>query len=182
MENHPGQPVTRNDIAEVIRESVADCAGLDEFADLLDEEKKRSAQTRLGTWLTGRLPQPPPGEGGAFNRRINWKVGTLREMHSRGIWLLDASVHAIYLGNEERIPLEIQNQLHRQWWEGYGRHVVESCGEAKLWVVGRTVHRALGHLHGWQCDGWVYQPTANGVDLERNWPGLLEECRRPVQM
>ena len=126
--------------------------------------------------VTDRLPQPPDGDGLAFTQRLKWRIGTLRKMYQRGIWLLDASVHAIYLGNGYRLPMELKNKLHGQWWEGYGRHVVESCPGAKRWVIGRTVFNALEGLPGWQCDGWVYQPTARGVDPDRNWPGLLDDC------
>jgi hypothetical protein len=123
-----------------------------------------------------RCPQPRREDGAEFDDRMRWKVDTLRELYRMGIWLLDASVHAVYQGNGNRLPSEIQNALHQQWWKGYGRHVVGFCDGAKIWVIGKTVFNCLSSLPGWRCRGWVYQPNASNVDLNHNWPKLLEDC------
>ena len=114
---------------------------------------------------------------------MRWKVDTLREMYRMGIWLLDASVHAIYLRNGRRLPSGIQSSLHQQWWEGYGRHVLDSCDKAKIWVIGGAVFKCLNVLPEWPRCGWIYQPNAANyqsnalkTDLNRNWPQLLEDC------
>ena len=127
--------------------------------------------------VTFRGPQPRQETGDAFNDRMQWKVETLREMHRMGIWLLDASAHAIYRGQGSRLPFEIQNSLHQQWWKGYGRHVLHSCEGAKIWVIGKSVFQCLNSLYDWKCDGWIHQPNARDVDLELNWPQLLANCR-----
>lgn len=36
--------------------------------------------------------------------RLRWKVGTLLALQARGIWLMDASVHALYKPGGERVP------------------------------------------------------------------------------
>ena len=94
-----------------------------------------------------------------------------------GIWLLDASVHAIFLRDETRLPQAIQKILHRQWWQGYGRYVVNLCGQVKIWVIGKTVFNCLNGLPDWRPPGWVYQPNAKDVCLDQNWPQLLEDCK-----
>jgi hypothetical protein len=125
-----------------------------------------------------RCPQPRQEDGAKFNDRMRWKVDTLRELYRMGIWLLDASVHAIYLRNKHRLPAAIQQRLHKQWWEGYGRFLMRACKPSKVWVIGKTVHNCMtrAQFTDWTCRGWVYQPNASGVDLNRNWPQLLEDC------
>jgi hypothetical protein len=132
--------------------------------------------------VTFRCPQPRREDGAVFDQRMRWKVDTLRAMHKIGIWLLDASVHAIFLGRGARLEREIPKSLHQQRWDGYGRHVVDSCREAKIWVIGKTVFDCLSNRRDWRCDGWVYQPNvANFLsnaskNLNHNWPQLLEDC------
>lgn len=45
--------------------------------------------------LTGRKKQPRRSES-SMRARLEWKIGTLKELRNRGIWLLDSSLHAIY--------------------------------------------------------------------------------------
>ena len=129
--------------------------------------------------VTFRGPQPRQENGASFKQRVTWKIETLRELHRRGIWLLDASVHAIYLRHEHRLPDHMKQELHRHWWEGYGRFLLSDCGSPKVWVIGKTVYNCLAEFgfKDWNCRGWVYQPSASGYDPDRNWPGLLDDCR-----
>jgi hypothetical protein len=110
-----------------------------------------------------------------LDNRLAWKIETLREMCRRGIWLLDASAHAIYLGYGQRLSRAIKDELHRQWWDGYGCHVVASCSETKIWVIGKTVFNCLNALPDWRCRGWIYQPN---YDMKTNWQGMLKDCER----
>ncbi len=123
--------------------------------------------------ITGRLPQPLQ-RNEDLDQRLPWNIETLRQMCRQGVWLLDASVHAIYLGYGDRLPPATQRILHRQWWEGYGRCVIEGCHGARIWVIGKTVHKCLQSLPQWECRGWIYQPN---YDTRRNWPELLADCR-----
>ncbi|HEY5909213.1 MAG TPA: hypothetical protein VJA21_01270 [Verrucomicrobiae bacterium] len=122
--------------------------------------------------LTGRGAQPKP-ERADFATRLAWKIDTLRAMCRCGIWLLDASVHAIYLRHGRRLPDAVKAELHRQWWQHYGKRVLESCSGAKVWVIGKTVFNCLQCLAGWRCRGWVYQPN---YDTTTNWPRLMVDC------
>ncbi len=128
--------------------------------------------------VTFRCPQPRREDGMGFDDRMRWKIDTLRQLYRMGIWLLDASVHAIYLRHNLRLPDEVQKKLHSQWWKGYGRFLIEFCNSPPVWVIGKTVRNCLANLENWRCRGWIYQPTARGVDLSRNWPQLLEDCWR----
>jgi hypothetical protein len=95
-----------------------------------------------------------------------------------GIWLLDASVHAVYLGGKRRLPDAMKQEFHKQWWESYGRFLMRTCESAKVWVIGKTVYDCLtdAEFNDWTCRGWVYQPNASGFDLNQNWPQLLDDC------
>ena len=125
-----------------------------------------------------RCPQPRRDDGGNFDDRMRWKVDTLRELYRMGIWLLDGSVHAIFRREQGRLPPEIQQELHKQWWEGYGRYLLSTCESPKVWVIGKKVYDCLSELNfeDWACCGWVYQPNASGVDLNHNWSQFLEDC------
>jgi hypothetical protein len=123
--------------------------------------------------VTGCARCPMGSSRENLDERLRWKIEALRQLCRQGIWLLDAAVHAIYLGYNHRVPPDIQRILHQQWWAGYGRHVIDSCGETKIWVIGKTVFRCLHALPHWRCRGWVYQPNH---DTETNWPNLLDDC------
>jgi len=127
-----------------------------------------------------RCPQPRREYGFEFHDRMRWKVDTLRELYRMGIWLLDASVHAIYRRNRHRLPDHVQQTLHEQWWTGYGRFLVKDSKFPKVWVIGKTVQDCLtkARFKDWSSRGWVYQTSAPEVDLNRNWPQLLEDCWR----
>ncbi|HEX4265829.1 MAG TPA: hypothetical protein VH597_15955 [Verrucomicrobiae bacterium] len=128
--------------------------------------------------ITFRSPQPRQEDGASFDDRLRWKIDTLRELYRMGIWLLDGSVHAIYRRKEGRVDIEVQKELHEQWWKGYGGFLLKSCGSSKVWIIGKTVHDCLNEskFNDRSYRGWVYQPNASGVDLNRNWRRLLEDC------
>src|SRR5581483_9129742 len=107
--------------------------------------------------------------------RLRWKVETLIRLRERGVWLLDASLHAIYAPGGHRPGPKTVRALHESWWRGYGRGVVESCPGARVWAIGRGVFNALQPL-GVPLQGWTYQPNARrqaGIDAHRGWRELL---------
>jgi hypothetical protein len=161
------------------------CLGYGESESLIPEVPQISNMGTPTYWdifgrVAFRCPQPRRDKGANFKDRLRWKVDTLREVYRMGIWLLDASVHAIYRRNEARLPIGIQEKLHKQWWTGYGKYLVASCGSPKVWVIGRMVHNCFSKLNfnDWHCDGWIYQPNATGFNLNHNWPRLLDDCGR----
>jgi hypothetical protein len=120
---------------------------------------------RLFGLLAGTLPALKN------DQRIPWKIKTLIEMYRKGIWLLDASVHAIYRGNEGSITGNPKKQLHKQWWDGYGRYILKPGNQAQVWVIGKGVYDALSD----SCpdfaeiySDWIYQPNARITNEVRN--------------
>ena len=148
----------------------------------------RHPQFRPGsTWqywdLFGRLAdtgrQPRASARTTLRQRLEWKFGTLRRLKQRGVWLLDGSVHAIYLGRRQRRSFETCQALHRQWCEHYGNKVLEQAGNPVVWAVGAGVRDCLrGNLAGFQPDNFLYQPNARGVDLNLNWDRLMADLEK----
>lgn len=71
------------------------------------------------TLVDGAWPQPLSCQL-SVDDRLRWKLETLRALQQRGAWLLDASLHAIYLGRNQRVPARTAQSLHSLWWHGYG--------------------------------------------------------------
>jgi len=77
--------------------------------------RNRHADFRIrSTWqfwdLFGRLAatgkQPRASAGTSLRERLKWKLETLMRLKERGIWLLDGSCHAIYLGDIRTFNVE----------------------------------------------------------------------------
>ena len=156
------------------------CLGYGESRLLVNRHADFSTR---GTWqfwdLVGRVAgtgnQPRASSGATLRVRLEWKIGTLNRLKELGIWLLDASAHAIYVGDGVRRSQDCCAALHRQWWELYGRHVINDCGNPVVWVIGSSVHRHLAELDGFNCQGFIYQPNARNVDKGYNWDRLLTD-------
>lgn len=145
----------------------------DTIPKLTDDESTWSSSNK-GTYqywsqlfgaLAGTGSQPKA------EHRIPWKIKTLTEMYRKGIWLLDASVHAIYRRHNTAIMGNDKNLLHQQWWDGYGKFILFQGNNAQIWVIGKGVYNALtncstefAHL----ANGWVYQPNARITNETRN--------------
>lgn len=129
--------------------------------------------------LAGTGQQPRASAGTSLQQRLEWKIGTLRRLKELSIWLLDGSVHAIYLGGRLRRSPETCRALHRHWCEEYGNRVIERAGNPVVWVVGAGARDCLsGGLRGFERENFIYQPNARDVDLGLNWDRLL--ATRPL--
>jgi len=98
----------------------------------------------------------------------------LLALRQRGVWLVDASVNAMYSpGGHETMSPELKYTLHKIWWEHYGQELLEHLRPAYRCVIGSGVAKALTTL-GVDYDNFIYQPQARGVmDRERGWDDLL---------
>lgn len=159
------------------------CLGYGENSLLLN---RHGNLTNRGTWqfwdLFGRIAgtgkQPRSSARTSLITRLEWKIGTLNRLKELGVWLLDASSHAIYIGDRLRRSPDCSQALHRQWWEHYGRHVVAECGDPLVWIIGSSAHSHLVGLAGFKSQGFIYQPNARNVDKERNWDRLLADVAK----
>jgi len=154
------------------------CLGYGESSLLTPTPATPNPGTRQFWELFGRLSDrgkpPKRSRDTTFKQRIQWKVETLETLQKRGIWVLDASFHAMYAPGGKRIPNAQKLHLHRQWWDAYGEQLITRFPQAKVWVIGKTVADDLKKL-GIPFEGWIYQPGAGrrrDRDLEYSWDEL----------
>lgn len=172
----PGEPLPPSQYVGLVY-----CLGYGENKLLLNRHAKFSNRCTWPFWdLFGRIAcngkQPRASAGTSLSERLAWKIETLTLLKEIGVWLLDASAHAIYIGDRLRRSPECCQTLHRQWWDHYGRQVVSGCGDPIVWVIGATAYGHLADLDMFNCKGFIYQPNTRGkIDKERNWKQLLAD-------
>lgn len=95
--------------------------------------------------------------------RLRAKVGVLERLKERGIWLVDASVAALYLPGEAKPSARVREAVLQTSWDAYTRSVVESAGPEAILCIGVGVARALrGRLDRLGIPwGGVHQPQAH---------------------
>jgi hypothetical protein len=186
-----GVTINQNEIAPLLkdREAVPPsqyvglvyCLGYGETKLLINRHAKFSTRSTWQYWdLFGRLAdtgqQPRASAKTSLRQRLEWKLTTLRRLKQLGIWLLDGSAHAIYLGGRLRRSAETCRALHRQWCEKYGNRVIEQAGNPVVWVIGAGARDCLtGSLRGFKPENFIYQPNARNVDLNQNWDRLMAD-------
>ncbi|MGF1482056.1 MAG: hypothetical protein ACFB4I_21680 [Cyanophyceae cyanobacterium] len=165
--------------AEFVR--IIYCLGYGEPQLLSGKTDAKNAGTRQFWDLFARLARlgkpPRRSQGASLEQRLRWKVNTLTRLQRQGIWVLDASLHAMYIPGGKRVPNRLKFALHQLWWEQYGSYVLSQIPQAKVWIIGKTVADDLKKLKiPW--DGWIYQPGAGrspSRNLEQGWPELLKD-------
>ncbi len=75
--------------------------------------------------------------------RLRAKLGVLRALKDRGVWLLDASVAALYLPGRPKPAAEIRSAVLQASWDQYVRAVLLEAAPAAVLCVGVGVARAL---------------------------------------
>ena len=172
----PGQPLPPADYVGLVY-----CLGYGETELLVNRHAGFSTRSTWQYWdLFGRIArtgkQPRASAGTCLRERLEWKIETLKELKRIGVWLLDASAHAIYVCGGLRRSPDCCRRLHRQWWEHYGSAVISDCGHPLVWVIGASAHRHLSALPGFKCQGFIYQPNARGnLNMDRNWDRLIAD-------
>ena len=109
---------------------------------------------------------------GATSHEGDWRINILEELYRKGIWLLDASVHAIYRGKGKKLqlPKKDKDRLHVQWWDGYGKNIIQPGNQAQVWVIGKTVYDALTKScseFAQLVNGYIYQPNSFKTEEEK---------------
>ena len=92
---------------------------------------------------------------------LEWKTALLKHIKKKGIWLLDASVHACAIGKRERLPHKVVKQIIPVSWNKYVKPIIEdaSIDEEFVWIIGKQVHDILTGKYI-QGSNWIYQPNA----------------------
>jgi len=121
---------------------------------------------------------------------LEWKSQLLNTVKEKGIWLLDASLHACAFGKRERLPNRIVEQITPICWNKYVKPVIEdtSMDEESVWIIGKGVHDFLWGKYI-RDSNWIYQPNAQfkknskGYNLKKQREsGLLEAIKQKCQI
>ena len=107
--------------------------------------------------LAGMTPMSTRFAEVRATERIRTKIEILERLKDRGIWLLDASVHAIYCPGGFRRSTGICEKLHKSWLAYYGQPLLNSLEARHVCVVGKALFGTLQRL-GLRAHGWIYQP------------------------
>jgi hypothetical protein len=75
--------------------------------------------------------------------RLRNKVGVLTELRDRGIWLVDASVAALYRSQGQASPPRLREAVIQTSWDSYTGSVVEAAQPEAILCIGVGVARSL---------------------------------------
>jgi hypothetical protein len=97
-------------------------------------------------------------------RRVQNKLDLLNRMRCAGIWLVDASVTALF-GNGIKLTRSQYRGILQACWESHIREVLSDCAPTGVLIVGMGVDRAIGDLVRQELRSDVeivsiYQPNA----------------------
>ena len=81
--------------------------------------------------------------GTRFSERIRNKISVLERLKEKGIWLVDASIVALYNDAKKPDP-DLMERIIRISWEGHVSEVIRKSNPEKIIVIGKGVGRTLG--------------------------------------
>ena len=77
-----------------------------------------------------------------FHQRIHNKISVLEQLKKKGIWLVDASIVALY--NDTRKPdPDMMERIIKISWKSYISKVIQDVNPEKIIVIGKGVHKIL---------------------------------------
>jgi hypothetical protein len=127
-----------------------------------------SAEENASTWqywdifsalADGLDAKPVRKAGTTLDQRVRSKLDSLRRLQERGIWLVDASVMALYApGGGRGVSGPNYLRLVRESFERWVWPSVAGDNPEQVWVIGRGVGRALAGLPRIEAERVVSQP------------------------
>ena len=75
-----------------------------------------------------------------FLQRLRDKISVLEQLKEKGIWLVDASIVALY---PKKPAPKIMKEITRISWKSYVSKVIQDANPEKIIVIGKGVHRIL---------------------------------------
>ena len=96
----------------------------------------------------------------SFPQRLRNKIHLLKNLRAKGIWLVDASIVAVY-GNGLNVSGRSRTEVLRKSWESYTKQVVTSANPERVICVGKGVARVVEN------------------DLQALFPGRYEVIPQP---
>ena len=116
------------------------------------------------------------------HRQLERDIAVLERLAERGIWLEDASPVGIYQTGGGRLTRDSDTlaAIEREGYENYVWPGVAGDAPAQVWVIGRTVAKALRRLSGIRSDRVIMQPSyvrrvGAWEEYERELTGLCRE-------
>lgn len=96
-----------------------------------------------------------------YKSKIEWRTHILNTVKNSGLWLLDASVHACYLGRGERLPNNVVKKIIPISWNSYVRPIIDDLDidTSCVWIIGKGLHDLLKGKYVGESN-WIYQPNA----------------------
>jgi len=82
------------------------------------------------------------GETSDFTQRLQNKINVLKRLQENGIWLLDASIVALYKNKAKPSP-KTTERIIKMCWEKYVSQVIQEVKPKKIIVVGKGVFKIL---------------------------------------
>jgi len=77
-----------------------------------------------------------------FLQRIRNKISVLEQLKEKGVWLVDASIVALY--NDTRKPdPDMMERIIKISWKSYVSKVIQDVNPEKIIVIGKGVHKSL---------------------------------------
>jgi len=103
-----------------------------------------------------------------YTTQLEWKIKILNAIKERGIWLLDASIHACYKGKGERLPQKLVRKIVPISWNKYVKSIIDdiSIDRKCVWMIGKGLHDLLNSRYTLGSN-WVYQPNARFKDYKK---------------
>jgi len=100
--------------------------------------------------------------------QLEWKVRILETIKGKGIWLLDASVHACYKGKGKRLPPKLVKKITTISWNKYVKPIIDdiSIDRKRVWIIGKSLHDILGGEYT-SSSNWIYQPNTRFKNPEK---------------
>lgn len=79
-----------------------------------------------------------------FLRRIQNKLTLLQRLRELGVWLVDASLAALYLPGQPKLAPALIESCLRTSWDSYVGPVVKAAGPSNIVCIGKGVEQSLG--------------------------------------
>ncbi len=112
--------------------------------------------------------------------RVRNKVVILNRLKAKGVWLLDASILALFVGGG-KLPSGTMREIIEASWESYISETIEGENPRRIVVVGKGVYGILNkklRTLGEQIGAKVHDPISQGPLPKQEHHRLLERCQR----
>ena len=109
--------------------------------------------------------------------RVKYSTNVLNTVKKQGIWLLDASIHACYMGNKKsyptevvkkRLPNKVVKKIVPMSWNRYVRPIIDDVDidPTCVWIIGKDLRDLLEGKYT-RGSNWIYQPNARFSNKEK---------------